>query len=154
MSTTTLDRLVANAIIGIDTLWGGDVRNPSGTGRFIADCWFSDEPLPEAYTNPHAARLRETGGVTAQQPDGAAIDAYLSEVDVSGAITGVAAEAKRAGGPRGAYLAGLALCFEVMWDLAMEMLGKGEPVPYDRCVAALTGRPPEPSDPVAKRERV
>ena len=30
----------------IDTVWGGDVMNPSGTGRFIADSWFSDEQLP------------------------------------------------------------------------------------------------------------
>jgi hypothetical protein len=29
--------LIANAILGIDTLWGGDVMCPSGTGRFIAD---------------------------------------------------------------------------------------------------------------------
>jgi hypothetical protein len=56
--------------------------------------------------------------------------------------------------PRSDYLAGLALCFETMWDLAMEILGVGEPVPYDRCVRASTGRAPEASDPSAKRERV
>src|ERR1039457_5096726 len=55
--------LIANAILGIDTLWGGDVMCPSGTGRFIADSWFSDEPLPSAYTHPAAARVRESGGV-------------------------------------------------------------------------------------------
>ena len=36
----------------------------------------------------------------------------------------------------------------------MEVLGKGEPVPYVRCVEASTGRPPEASHPEAKRERV
>jgi hypothetical protein len=41
-----------------------------------------------------------------------------------------------------------------MWDLAMEMLGRGQPVPYDRCIRASTGAPPEPSDPDAKRRRV
>jgi hypothetical protein len=41
-----------------------------------------------------------------------------------------------------------------MWDLAMEVLGKGKPVPYVRCVEASTGRPPEASNPEAKRERV
>ena len=51
-----LDELIATAILGIDTLWGGDVMNPSGTGRFIADSWFSDEPLPPAYTHPTAAK--------------------------------------------------------------------------------------------------
>jgi hypothetical protein len=35
-----LDRLLADSILGIDTLWGGDVMCPSGTGRFIADTWF------------------------------------------------------------------------------------------------------------------
>ena len=32
----TLGRFVADAVVGIDTLWGGDVMCPSGTGRFIA----------------------------------------------------------------------------------------------------------------------
>ncbi len=49
-------QFVADAILGIDTLWGGDVMCPSGTGRFIADSWFSDAPLPLAYTAPAAAR--------------------------------------------------------------------------------------------------
>ena len=49
-----LEKALADAILGVDTLWGGDVLNPSGTGRFIADCWFSDEPLPAAYTDPAA----------------------------------------------------------------------------------------------------
>ena len=53
---TGLDHHVAQAILGIDTLWGGDVLNPSGTGRFIADCWFSDEPLP-----PHTRTRRPRG---------------------------------------------------------------------------------------------
>ena len=57
--TTSHQPLIANAILGIDTLWGGDVMCPSGTGRFIADSWFSDEPLPPAYTHPAAARVRD-----------------------------------------------------------------------------------------------
>jgi hypothetical protein len=135
----TFNELVANAILGIDTLWGGDVMCASGTGRFIADSWFSDEPLPLAYTHPTAARVRDSGGVSAKAPDREAIEAYLSAVGVRGAIEGLKAEAKTE------YVAGLALCFEAMWDLAMEILGRGEPVPYERCVLASTGRPPEPA---------
>ena len=41
-----------------------------------------------------------------------------------------------------------------MWDLAMEILGKGEAVPYERCVRASTGSDPQPSNPSAKRKRV
>ena len=57
-------------------------------------------------------------------------------------------------GLRQSYLIGLAHSLEVMWDLAMEVLGKGAAVPYARCVEAATGKPPEPSNPKAKRERV
>ena len=149
-----LQELIGNSVLGIDTLWGGDVLCASGTGRFIADSWFSDEPLPEAYTHPAAAPVRASGGVSAATPDRAAIDAYLAAVDIRGAIRGLNAEAAALGGMRGQYLAGLALCFETMWDLAMEILGHGQSVPYERCVLASTGRAPEPSDPASKRERV
>ena len=150
----TFNELVGNAILGIDTLWGGDVMCASGTGRFIADSWFSDEPLPVAYTHPTAVLVRASGGVAAKDPDRAAIGAYLAAVDVRGAIRGLAAEAASAEGLRGDYIRGLAACFEVMWDLAMEVLGKGEPVPYERAVLASTGTPPSPSDPAPRRERV
>jgi len=146
--------LAATAILGIDTLWGGDVMCPSGTGRFIADSWFSDEPLPLAYTHASAAAIRKSGGVGDAGLDRAALKTYLADVDVAGAIHGLAAEAAATPGLRGEYLRGLALCFQIMWDLAMEMMGQGEPVPYTRCVEASTGRAPEPSQPQAKRERV
>jgi hypothetical protein len=147
-------RFVAEAVLGIDTLWGGDVMCPSGTGRFIADTWFSDEPLPAAYTTPAAARVRETGGVGGKTVDREAIEAYLREVDLPKAMDGMCGEADKIGGLRGQYLAGLAFSLETMWDLAMEILGKGKPVPYERCVQASTGKLPEPSQPGAKRDRV
>src|SRR3954465_7370255 len=148
------EELIGNAILGIDTIWGGDVSCPSGTGRFIADSWFSDHPLPHAYTVAEAARVRESGGVSAKAPDVAAIDAYLAQVDIPGAIAGMKSAAAGFGGMRGEYLQGLALCFEAMWDLAMEILGKGPAVPYERCVTASCGQPPEPSAPLRKRARV
>ena len=149
-----LDRDVADAILGIDTLWGGDVMNPSGTGRFIADSWFSDEPLPTAYTHPTAAKVRQTGGVSGKTVDRPAIDAYLDSVDVHGAIQRLGREAQKLSGLRGAYMQGLALSLEVMWDLVMEKLEKGAPVPYERIVVASTGAKPEPSDPTSKRQQV
>jgi hypothetical protein len=148
------NELVGNAVLGIDTLWGGDVMCASGTGRFIADSWFSDEPMPAAYTHPAAARVRESGGVSAKAPDTQAIDEYLSGVDVNGAIRGLKESAAAFGGQRGEYVGGLAVCFEAMWDLAMELLGRGEAVPYERCVLASTGAQPSQSDPRQKRERV
>ena len=149
-----LEELVGNAILGIDTLWGGDVMSASGTGRFIADSWFGNEPLPAAYTVPEAGPVRESGGVSAKTPNVAAIEAYLSKVDIRGAIEGLERAAEELGGLRGEYLGGLALCFRTMWDLAMEILGRGEKVPYERCVRASCAQAPEPSDPGPKRARV
>ena len=70
-------RYVADAVLGIDTLWGGDVMCASGTGRFIADSWFSDEALPGSYTHGAAARLRACGGVAAKDLDTESLDEYL-----------------------------------------------------------------------------
>ncbi|BDG01450.1 hypothetical protein [Anaeromyxobacter oryzae] len=149
---TQLARTVATAILGIDTLWGGDVMNPSGTGRYIADSWFSDEPLPEAYTHPAAARLRESGGVAARSPDQAAIDAYLAAVDVPGAIDETIGQGRALGGVRGAFLVGQGESLRVVWELVEELRGRGPKVPYERCVVASTGRSPEPSRPDRKRQ--
>jgi hypothetical protein len=149
-----LDGLIATALLGIDTLWGGDVMNPSGTGRAVVDSWFSDELLPLAYTHPAAGRLRQKGGVGAKEPDAAAIDAYLAAVDVKGAIDALTAESRGLTGLRRAFFDGLCECLSVMWDLSMEILGRGPSVAYERCVTAATGRPPEASRPDEKRRRL
>ena len=148
------EELLGNAILGIDTLWGGDVMCPSGAGRFIADSWFSSERLPLAYTDASAARVRASGGVASKSCDREAIQAYLSTVDIPASIQGLEEEAIKFGATRRAYIAGLVLCLETMWDLAMEILGNGRPVPYERCVLASTGKAPERSDPLRKREQV
>ena len=146
-------KFVADAVLGIDTLWGGDVMCPSGTGRFIADSWFSDEPLPAAYTHPSADRLRQSGGVAGKSIDREAVDAYVAAIDLPKAISGLRSESAKLAGLRQSYLTGLADCLETMWDLAMEVAGKGDPVPYARAVQASTGKPPQPSQPEKKRER-
>ncbi len=90
-----LGKWVAEGVLGVDTLWGGDVMCASGTGRFIADSWFSDEALPGAYTIPAAARIRESGGVASKDVDRKAIEEYLQQVDLAGAIEGFAQKAQR-----------------------------------------------------------
>jgi hypothetical protein len=154
ISKDQVAQYVADAVLGIDTLWGGDVMCPSGVGRFIADCWFSDEPLPPAYTHPAAARLRQSGGVSGKTIDREALDHYLRDINIPKAIAGLRQEAAKMPGLRNPYLIGLADSLDTMWDLAMEVAGKGKPVPYARCVEASTGKPPEPSQPEKKRDRV
>ncbi|HET8734743.1 MAG TPA: hypothetical protein VFM45_13335, partial [Anaeromyxobacteraceae bacterium] len=150
----TLDDTVATAVLGIDTLWGGNALSPSGMDRLVADSWFSDRPMPAAYTHPAAARLRASGGVGGDAPDAGAVDAYLAAVDVPGAVGRLAGLAAEVGGIRGDYLAGMAESLQVMWALALERLGRGPAVPYDRCVRASAARAPGPWEPAAKRERV
>jgi len=147
-------KFAADAILAIDTLWGGDVMCPSGTGRFIADSWFSDEPLPSAYTLPAAARIRKSGGVSSKTLDRDAVEQYLRQINVPEVIDGLRKEAQKINGLRGQYLSSLASSLGTMWDLAQEVLGKGDPVPYERCVEVATARAPEPSQPQAKRNRV
>ncbi|MCG3194008.1 MAG: hypothetical protein DIJKHBIC_03265 [Thermoanaerobaculia bacterium] len=150
----SLTQDLATAILGIDTMWGGDVMNPSGMGRFIADSWFSDEPLPAAYHHAAAARLRVLGGVSKSAEAGAALDEYLAEIDVKGAIDRVRGSGEALGGLRGRYLSGLGLCFGVMWDLALEVADRGQPVAFQTCVTAVTGSGPVPSSPREKVEQV
>src|SRR5512139_3388618 len=89
-----LDRHVADATLGIDTLRGGDILHHSGEGRFVADSWFSGAPLPIAYTHPTAGRLRQIRGIQAKTPDRKAVDAYLDAVDVHGAIRKIAEQSR------------------------------------------------------------
>ena len=97
--------------------------NPSGTGRSIADSWFSDEPMPRGLHAPDGGRSARIGGVEAKEPDRAAIEAYLAAVDVQGAIDGMARR-PRARRPARAYLRGPRPLLSAMWDLSMEILGK------------------------------
>src|SRR5215469_1553465 len=115
-----LARYVADAVLGVDTLWGGDVMCPSGTGRFIADSWFSDEPLPLAYTHSAAQHLRQAGGVSGKDLDRDTIAAYLRDLNLPRAIAGIRAESRNTDPLRGAYLSGLADCLQTMLDLALE----------------------------------
>jgi hypothetical protein len=149
-----LDIDVANAVLGVDTLWGGDVMCPSGTGRFIADSWFSDEPLPRAYTHEAANHLRKVGGVSGKDLDHSLVDNYLRDLNLRESIAGIRTQSRDTEPLRRAYFDGLADCLETMLDLALEALGKGDPVPYERAVLASTGKLPEPSHPEAKRDRV
>jgi hypothetical protein len=83
-----------------------------------------------------------------------AIDEYLQRVNLPRAIAGIRDEARKIAGLRGPYLRGLSISLETMWDLAMEVLGKGNPVPYPRCVEGRRDGLRKPSKPEAKRERV
>ncbi len=102
-------KYVADAVLGIDTLWGGDVMCPSGTGRFIADSWFSDEPLPAAYTHPAAARAARSRAACPARDRRAGGGRISARGRYSAAPSrGPKRRRGKIGGLRGAYLDGLA----------------------------------------------
>ena len=85
-----------------------DVR--LGRGRFIADSWFSDEPLPPAYTTQPRRGFANRAASRPSRPTGRRSKPYLERVDILGAIAGFRAEDRKPQRLRGSYLAGLALC--------------------------------------------
>ncbi len=148
------DSLVADAIIGIDTLWGGDVNNPSGTGRFIADSYFSGAELPALYADPAAKQLREGGGVTGDADAQTAARTLLERYELRARIGALRAAGEGFASLRGAYVTGLADSLEVMLDLALEVIGDGPPVSYERAVRASTGEAPMRAETSTERETV
>ncbi|MBM4319487.1 MAG: hypothetical protein FJ125_05890 [Deltaproteobacteria bacterium] len=151
---TPYEHDIATAILGVDTIWGGDVSSPSGANRFIADCWFSGKPFPEAYTDPLAASLRRSGGLSAPDPDRSAVLAYLDRFDLPAAFSRIRRQSDGFTPLRRRLVLGLVDSLQVMLDLALEAAGQGPPVSYARCVLASTGEAPRLADAARLREEV
>ncbi|MFW5739839.1 MAG: hypothetical protein ACOC1F_05685, partial [Myxococcota bacterium] len=156
MSTQLNDyeRAVANAIISVDTLWGGDVNCRSGTGRVIADSYFSWKELPEAYRGDDADRVRKSGGVSAKEPDKDAIHAYLKRTKPQEHIDAMLKISCDFDPLRREVVAGLADALRVELALAMEQIGEGPSVSYETCVVAAMGQPATEVDTQQDLERV
>ncbi|MBI5537160.1 MAG: hypothetical protein HY898_30840 [Deltaproteobacteria bacterium] len=148
------EQAVAGAIIAIDTLWGGDVNCRSGMGRVIADSYFSGKDLPECYTGEAADKLRKSGGVSAKQPDREAIRSYLATWKPADQIDRIVKHASTFEPMRRSLVLALADTMRVQLDLAMELLGDGPPVAYERCVIASTGEPAREASTKAELEQV
>lgn len=148
MDTTLNDfeQAVGGAIIAIDTLWGGDVNCRSGLGRMMADSYFSGKDLPGCYALPEAAALRKSGGVSAREPDRATIRAFLAKATPAEHIDAFEREARSFDAQRKALVLSLADTLRVQLDLALERLGDGPAVPYERCVRASIGAVPQEAD--------
>ena len=100
---------IADAVLGIDTLWGGDVMCPSGTGRFIADSWFSDEPLPAAYTHPRRAACASPAASRAKLSTAKPSTSTCAPSTFPRPSPAFARRQRKLSGLREPYLAGLAV---------------------------------------------
>ena len=143
---TGFDLAVATAIVGVDTLWGGDVNNPSGMGRFIADCYFSGKDLPPCYQHPIAVKLRDgSDGVLGDKATNDEVMTFLREVEFYEAVAAMEAEVKdgRLHPLRSSYLDNLARSLKVMVNMALAHRGLVGPVPFEVSVVASTGEEPK-----------
>lgn len=150
---------LATAIIGVDTLWGGNVESQSGTGRVIADSYFSGFALPPWYTHPTAVLLRHRGeGVLGAIVSNQDILRFLHDHRIMEAIESVRRHGtrmlgnKNVGHWRGKGLVHLADALDVMLQLALAQRELHDPVPYERAVIAATGQPPQLYNVSAQRE--
>ncbi len=148
------EQSVAGAIISIDTIWGGDVNNRSGTGRVIADSYYSGKDLPACYDGDDAAALRSSGGAGAKNPDKQTIRNYIARVNPLGFVDAMEKQARAFEPLRRDLVLGLAEALRVEFDLALERIGEGPAVPYDRCVHASMGQTAQAADTTADRARV
>lgn len=151
---TEYERTVANAIISVDTIWGGDVNCRSGTGRVIADSYFSWKDLPEAYDGEDADKVRKAGGVGAKEPDRDAIRAYIRRTDPASHIDAMKRMASGFEPLRKRVVEGLAEALRVELDLALERIGEGPSVSYERCVTAAMGTTAKLADTEEDLDRV
>lgn len=148
------DLVIATAIIGVDTLWGGDVMNPSGVGRFVADTWFSGLPLPPCYHDDIATRLRLNGGVLGRAVSDGEIIVYIETYAIHNSIATLKASRLAEMSLRTKYLDGLGRALEVMIKMALATRGLREPISYDEAVLAATGQLPREVNFNRERTRV
>jgi hypothetical protein len=149
-----LDDLLCRALLGIDTLWGGDFQSPSGANKVLVDAWLSDKPLPSIWNTVSAAATRASKGMEGDPPDFEAITGFLAEMDFPLVLSNLDAAAGRIGGLEKTYIEGLLAALTIMWEIALEKLERGDPVAYDRCVLAATGATPKPSDPTSLKNEL
>lgn len=138
------DQALANAIVGVDTLYGHDVGSESGKDHFVADSYPRQElELPPAYHDETAALLRQ--GQKGVEP-GENIDRVTKYVETHGLldnrnrlITALSADALD---HRRSFVTNLGECLDVMTRIALATNRK-EPLPaYEERFAASTRRMP------------
>ncbi len=133
------EQAVAGAIISVDTLWGGDVSSRSGVGRVIADSYFSGKDLPDCYHGDDAASLRKFGGASAKNPDVDSMRGYIKRTRPADLIDAFDQQAQSFPRERKTLVGSLANTLRVQLDLALERIGDGPTVSYERCVISALG---------------
>ena len=146
--------VIATGIIGVDTLWGGDVNDFSGTRRLIADSYFSDYELPPCFFDLVADQLRESEGVLGTVVSNDDVAAFVAKFEIRKAVEFLASGASALTAAQRKYQTRMGEALLAMLDLALSLRGLTAPVPYERLVKAGTGFAPQLFDVSAERAEV
>ena len=147
------DRELANAVVGVDTLYGGNIIDPSGMVHFIADTYPRDvyEP-PNVWKDGRAAHLRNVGGVRSKK-DEKLVVGFINQyglMDARGRL--LSALGDSAPEHRREFVGNLGTALEAMTKEALSIATTGKHIPFEARAFAATRRAPELIDPTPYRE--
>jgi len=147
------EQLIADLVIGADSLVGADVGIVDARSRFIADQYPLERvKLPPAYHDKRAAKMRETHGAN---PDIAyEVRSYIDEYGLLSARERLATEFADADDTRREFLDHLGDCVQEMAKLAVAKVEKTELPSFDRRWEAAIGRTPELTDTAQLRDNL
>lgn len=133
----------ATQVIGVDSLFGGDVGKPEGAAHFIADTYPKGEvQLPPIHTDKRAEALRKAGGANQNNVDnvrGLINDYGLLEAD-NRLEESLPSEASP---QRTRFATNMGKCLSIIARTAMAIAEKADLPPFnDRFRAATAGRDP------------
>lgn len=149
-----IEEVYANALVGTDTVCGGDVGKPGGADHLIADCYPTTEVmLPDVYRDEMAAALRAQGGAT---PENAELTRrFIEKYDLLHSRERLAAALAPDESPlRRRFMENMGEALDVMVRTALAT-AEQQPLPsYEERFRAATKRDPELIDVNPLRERL
>lgn len=156
----SFEHRLATLVLGVDTLWGGNIDSPSGVDHFIADSWTSGLPFPEIMNDPFAEALRQDGaGVLTKKDQRREVLAFIEKYALDTLPNTIREDVRKIerethDEDRVVYLRNLISALDVMRDRAMAEVGLCDAPSYEAMYAAATRSSVIFSDPAPYRENL
>jgi len=114
---------LSTLLVGVDSLFGGDVMHQSGTKHVIADNWTSGKPAPAIYNDPLSVIFREIEGVHgAINPSD--VEDYVRKYNLLDLKWGIKDKIREFDDDRERYVINLVDSLDIMLRTAMAMADK------------------------------
>lgn len=138
---TSEEEVIANLIVGADSLVGADVRVVDSGSRLIVDQYPLERvQLPPAYHDARAAQMRTSHG--ANPEIAREVRSYIDDYGLLAARENLATTFADADETRREFLDHLGDCVQEMAKLAIAKVENTELPPFDRRWEAAIGKPP------------